>query len=51
VVADARSAGVRLGTWVVDDPELAVELFGWGVDAVATNVPAAIVRARRRAFP
>jgi glycerophosphoryl diester phosphodiesterase len=51
VVADARSAGVRLGTWVVDDPELAVRLFRWGVDAIATNVPGEVVRARRRAFP
>ena len=51
VVSEARSAGIRLGTWVVDDPELAVRLFGWGVDAIATNVPGEIVRARRRAFP
>jgi glycerophosphoryl diester phosphodiesterase len=35
----------------VDDPELAVRLFRWGVDAIATNVPAEVVRARRRAFP
>ena len=49
VVADAHAAGMALGTWVVDDPEVAVLLFGWGVDAVATNEPRAVLRARAEA--
>jgi glycerophosphoryl diester phosphodiesterase len=39
VVAESHAAGVRVGTWTVDDPEVMGTLFGWGVDAVATNDP------------
>ncbi len=42
----AHEAGVRVGTWLVDDPAEALELFGWGIDAVATNDPARLVAAR-----
>jgi glycerophosphoryl diester phosphodiesterase len=42
---DAREAGIRVGTWVVDDPEQAALLARWGVDAIATNDPATIVPA------
>jgi glycerophosphoryl diester phosphodiesterase len=48
VVGHAHAAGVRVGTWVVDDPERAGELFAWGIDAVATNDPATIVPIRDR---
>jgi glycerophosphoryl diester phosphodiesterase len=45
-----HSVGMRLGTWITDDPTEAVALMRAGVDAVATNDPAAIVAARREAF-
>ena len=50
VVAAAHDEGIRVGTWTVDDPELARTLFSWGVDAVATNDPGRILAARRHAF-
>jgi len=46
---EAQTAGLRLGTWIVDDPETALALFDAGVDAVATNDPGAIVAAVREA--
>ena len=45
----AHSAGVLVGTWVVDTPQLARELVGRGVDAVATNDARGIVPAVREA--
>lgn len=36
----AHEAGVRVGTWTVDEREELRTLFGWGVDAVASNDPA-----------
>jgi glycerophosphoryl diester phosphodiesterase len=48
--AAVHAAGLRLGTWIVDDAEEAVSLLREGCDAVATNDPARIVSARRRAF-
>src|SRR5205807_148881 len=30
-VGEAHDDDVRVGTWTVDDPELAATLFGWGV--------------------
>ena len=42
----AHSAGIRVGTWVVDDADLASELMKDGIDAVATNDPGPVVRAR-----
>jgi len=47
---EVHAAGMRVGTWITDDPRVAVARFGEGVDAVATNDPAAIVSARREAF-
>jgi glycerophosphoryl diester phosphodiesterase len=49
-VREAHEAGVRVGTWVVDDPATAVALMRSGIDAVATNDPARIVAARNEAF-
>ena len=48
--SQVHDAGLRLGTWIADDPADAVALLRAGVDAVATNDPAAIVAARREAF-
>ena len=50
LVARVHDAGLRIGTWVSDDPGEAVALMRLGVDAVATNDPGAIVAARRAAF-
>ncbi|MBI3648367.1 MAG: glycerophosphodiester phosphodiesterase [Actinobacteria bacterium] len=47
---EARTAGMRVGTWIVDRPEPALRLMRWGIDAVATNDPATIARARRELF-
>jgi glycerophosphoryl diester phosphodiesterase len=45
-----HAAGIRLGTWITDEPSDAVALLRSGVDAVATNDPRAIVAARSQAF-
>ncbi|MGH2676210.1 MAG: glycerophosphodiester phosphodiesterase [Actinomycetota bacterium] len=47
-VREAQTDGVLVGTWVADDEELLTTLFGWGVDAVATNDPARAVEIRDR---
>ena len=47
-VREAHEEGVRVGTWVLDDPDLASRALGWGIDAVATNDPAAIDSIRPR---
>ena len=39
-VERAHRAGVRVGTWTVDDRETFGFLLDWGVDAVASNDPA-----------
>lgn len=39
-VAEAHAAGLRVGTWTVDDAATVRMLLGWGVDAVASNDPA-----------
>lgn len=44
-VTAAREAGVRLGTWLTDDPAVAAGLFRSGIDAVATNDPRRVVAA------
>ncbi|MDP9302776.1 MAG: glycerophosphodiester phosphodiesterase, partial [Actinomycetota bacterium] len=45
-----HAAGMRVGTWISDDPHEAVGLMLAGIDAVATNDPGPILAARRRAF-
>jgi len=47
-VAEAHADGVRVGTWTVDDSKEIDQLFAMGVDAVATNDPAAGVSVRDR---
>ena len=46
----AHRAGMRVGTWISDDPDQAIGLMRSGIDAVATNDPGGILTARRRAF-
>lgn len=50
-VEEAHRAEIRVGTWVADDEELLATLFGWGVDAVASNDPALAVAVRDRVAP
>lgn len=50
LVDRVHAAGMRVGTWITDEPDVAVALHRTGVDAVATNDPALIVAARRAAF-
>ncbi len=45
-VGFARRLGLHVTAWTVDDPGLALELWGRGVDAVATNRPDLIVPVR-----
>jgi glycerophosphoryl diester phosphodiesterase len=40
LVAEAHAAGVRVGTWTVDDPDEIRVFLDMGVDAVASNNPA-----------
>lgn len=47
-VHEAHRTEVRVGTWVADDENLLATLFGWGVDAVASNDPARAVAIRHR---
>jgi glycerophosphoryl diester phosphodiesterase len=47
-VEDAHADGVRVGTWTVDREADLATLFGWGVDAVASNDPALAVAVRER---
>jgi glycerophosphoryl diester phosphodiesterase len=49
-VEEAHAAGVRVGTWTVDDAATLTELLDAGVDAIASNDPGmalAVVAARR----
>lgn len=46
IVAEAHDAGIRVGTWTVDDGAAIASMFAAGVDAVATNDPALGVRVR-----
>ncbi len=50
LVGDAHGSRMRIGTWVVDDPEAAVEFLRWGIDALATNDPRTVIAAVREAF-
>jgi glycerophosphoryl diester phosphodiesterase len=47
-VEEAHRKGVRVGTWTVDDPSTIEELYGMGVDAIATNDPAMAIPIRDR---
>jgi glycerophosphoryl diester phosphodiesterase len=43
---DCHDAGVLVGTWTVDEPDRIARLLAMGVDAVATNDPAAALPVR-----
>jgi glycerophosphoryl diester phosphodiesterase len=47
-VAEAHADGIRVGTWTVDEERDLETLFGWGVDAVASNDPVLAVAVRDR---
>jgi len=47
-VEEAHTEGISVGTWTVDLPEGVEQLFGMGVDAVATNDPEMAVPIRDR---
>lgn len=47
-VEDAHAAGVRVGTWTVDDPGRVRALVDRGVDAIASNDPAMALAALGR---
>jgi glycerophosphoryl diester phosphodiesterase len=49
--ATVHAAGLRLGTWIADEPAFAADLARRGVDAIATNDPRAIVPAVREVAP
>lgn len=38
-VERAHAAGVRVGTWTVDQPEMIRTLLEWGIDVLASNDP------------
>ena len=44
-VEAARAGGLPVLAWTVNDPARAVELRGWGVDSLITDVPGAIAAA------
>ncbi len=44
----AKRLGLVVVAWVVDDPDLAIELWKRGVDGIATNKPDVILHARDR---
>ena len=48
LVEEAHRDGIRVGTWVADDPGTLETLFEWGVDAVASNDPATAIEVRRK---
>lgn len=39
-VQEVHDAGLRIGTWTVDEPDEVDRLLSWGLDAVASNDPA-----------
>ncbi|MCU1486761.1 MAG: ugpQ [Actinomycetia bacterium] len=48
LVSLAHAAGIAVNTWTVDDPGRIVQLAGWGVDGIVTNVPDVALRALGR---
>jgi glycerophosphoryl diester phosphodiesterase len=39
ILAEAHDAGVQVNVWTCDDPTAMLELSGWGVDGICTNIP------------
>jgi glycerophosphoryl diester phosphodiesterase len=48
LLQEAHESGIRVGTWVVDDEPSLETLFGWGIDALATNDPKLAMEVRSR---
>jgi glycerophosphoryl diester phosphodiesterase len=48
LVDECHAAGLRVGTWTVDDESTLEKLLRWGVDAVASNDPGLAVAVRNR---
>lgn len=51
LVDESRAAGLVVTPWTVDDPEKMLELAGWGVAGVITNVPDAAISVLRGTDP
>jgi glycerophosphoryl diester phosphodiesterase len=51
LVDESRAAGLVVTPWTVDDPERMLELAGWGVAGVITNVPDTAIRILRGSDP
>jgi glycerophosphoryl diester phosphodiesterase len=47
-IREAHGEGIRVGTWTVDDESDLATLFGWDVDAVASNDPTLAIGVRDR---
>jgi glycerophosphoryl diester phosphodiesterase len=45
VVDRCHTAGLRVNTWTCNDPDQALELAGWGVDGIVTDVPRILLEA------
>lgn len=45
LVEDCHRAGLRVNSWTCNDPERAVEMAGWGIDGLCTDVPDEILAA------
>ncbi len=41
---DVRGAGYAVMVYTVNDPAQAQTLFGWGVDAIFTDIPGEMLR-------
>jgi glycerophosphoryl diester phosphodiesterase len=50
-VEEVHAAGLRVGTWTVDDPDRLAALLASGVDAIASNDPAMALAVRDGARP
>ena len=48
MVERCHDAGLAVNVWTCDDPGRAIELDGWGVDGIVTDVPDLILEALRR---
>ena len=50
-IQSAHGSGVRINAWTCNDPARAVELAGWGIDGIVTDVPDVIRAALAAADP
>jgi len=45
MITACHAAGLRVNTWTCNEPARAVELAGWGIDGICTDVPADVIAA------